>query len=138
MQKTKLMLLVWLCFCVIVPLLYAGAIIIDFRAEPGFNKVALKWSSQNEVNLKGFEVQRGFEKNNFKEIGFVKAITGQQDKKNYSYEDKTVFKQTSRNFFYRLKIMDKDGSFTYSKEISATPTISSARQTWGSIKAMFR
>jgi hypothetical protein len=38
-----------------------------------------------------------------------------------------------------LKIVDKDGqATTYSQVISIAPTISSARQTWGSIKAMFR
>ncbi|MFQ5823941.1 MAG: hypothetical protein ACE5JB_07795 [bacterium] len=121
--------------------LKAGAIIIDFHGEPGYNKVTLKWTTQNEINLKGFEVQRGFDNKNdkdFKAIGFVKTSIEKKDKKNYSFEDKSVFKQIERTFYYRLKILDNDGSFSYSKQISVTPTISSVRQTWGSIKAMFR
>ncbi|MFQ5754391.1 MAG: hypothetical protein ACE5HI_20630, partial [bacterium] len=71
-------------------------------------------------------------------IDFVKASDEQKDKKEYMYKDKSVFKQLDRSYFYRLKIVDKDNSFSYSKVISVKPTISSARQTWGSIKAMFR
>ncbi|MFQ5864991.1 MAG: hypothetical protein ACE5IW_07170 [bacterium] len=121
--------------------LIAGTIILDFHGEPGYNKVTLKWTTQNEINLKGFDVQRALDNKNpkdFRVIGFVKATSEKKDKKKYTYEDKSVFKQFDRTFYYRLKIVDKDGSFSYSKEISVTPTISSARQTWGSIKAMFR
>jgi hypothetical protein len=121
--------------------LIAGAIILDFHGEPGYNKVTLKWTTQNEINLKGFEVQRGIDNKSDKDfnvIGFVEATSEKKDKKEYTFEDKSVFKQIERTFYYRLKIIDEDGSFSYSKDIAVTPTISSARQTWGSIKAMFR
>lgn len=122
-----------------VHLVFAGTIILDFHGQPGFNKVTLKWSTQNEINLKGFEIERSFdEKSNFKKIDFIKASSEEKDKKEYEFEDKSVFKSTDRTFYYRLKIVDNDESSSYSKVISVSPTISSARQTWGSIKAMFR
>jgi hypothetical protein len=120
---------------------HAGTIILNFHGQPGFNKVTLNWTTQNEVNLKGFEVERSIEdpsKGSFKKVDFVKASTELKDKKTYTFEDKSVFKQVARTFYYRLKIVDSNDSYSYSKAIPVTPTISSARQTWGSIKAMFR
>jgi len=125
-----------LAFCSI---LMAGTIIVDFRAQPALNKVTLKWISQNELNLKGFDVERSFEENaNFRKVDFVKPSTERKDKKEYVFEDTSVFKASDRTFYYRLKIIDIDDSATFSKVVSVSPTISSARQTWGSIKAMFR
>ena len=120
--------------------LMAGTIILDFVGQPGFNRVTIKWTTQNEINLKGFEIERSFENKNesFKKVDFLKASNETKDKKEYTYEDKSVFKSSDRTFYYRLKVIDNDDSYTYSKIISVKPTISSARQTWGSIKAMFR
>jgi len=118
--------------------LWAGAVISEFRAEPGRNKVTLKWTSEAEINLKGFEVQRGRDEKHYDKIDFVNAKGSTIGKTEYTYEDNSVFKTASRTYYYRLKIMDKNGGFTYSKSISVNPTISSARATWGSIKAMFR
>lgn len=141
MRNLKLIVKLSLIFVLGINLLFAGTIILNFDAQPGYNQVTLKWTTQNEINLKGFEVQRSFDnasESNYKTIDFVKASDEQKDKKEYTYKDKSVFKQLDRSYFYRLKIVDKDNSFSYSKVISVKPTISSARQTWGSIKAMFR
>jgi hypothetical protein len=125
-----------------ISLVVAGTVVTEFRGEPGFNKVVLKWNSEGEHNLKGFDIQRSLtqqdqelEKN---KIGFIEAKGAAQGKTEYVYEDNTVFKTAGRTYYYRLKIVDKDDRFTYSQVISVSPTISSARQTWGSIKAMFR
>ncbi len=120
--------------------LMAGTIILDFVGQPGFNRVTIKWTTQNEIDLKGFEIERSYENKSesFKKVEFLKASSEIKDKKEYTYEDKSVFKSSDRTFYYRLKIVDNDESYTYSKIISVKPTISSARQTWGSIKAMFR
>ncbi len=127
-------------FVVSIPLLLAGTIVGDFHAQPGFNKVTLKWTSENEINLKGFDVERSLDNraSSFRKIDFVEVSDEDKAKKEYSYEDKTVFKASERTFYYRLKIVDEDGTSSYSDIISVSPTISSARQTWGSIKAMFR
>lgn len=121
---------------------FAGAIVTGFRGEPGLNKVTLKWNSEGENNLKAFEVQRAIinqdqelEKNR---IATLEAKGNAQNRSEYVYEDNSVFKTTGRTYYYRLKIVDQDGRFTYSPVITVSPTISSARQTWGSIKAMFR
>ncbi|MFQ5628207.1 MAG: hypothetical protein ACE5I1_05555 [bacterium] len=122
-------------------LVFAGLQVNKFTLEPGYNKVTVRWEVQGEANLRGYEIQRGLNERDFSKIGFVdyKQASGSINK--YEYVDQTVFKQqsqTGRTYYYRLKITKKDGSFEYSKVENVTPTISSARQTWGSIKAMFR
>lgn len=123
-------------------IVFAGAIVTGFRGEPGFNKVTLKWTAEGENNLKTYEIQRALinqdqelEKN---KITAVEAKGSAQTRTEYAYEDNSVFKTDGRTYYYRLKIVDQDGRFTYSPIITVSPTISSARQTWGSIKAMFR
>ncbi len=119
-------------------LAWAGAVVSDFRGEPGRNKVTLKWTSEAEINLKGFEVERGLNKMEMEKLEFLEAKGAAVGKTEYSYEDNSVFKSEGRVYYYRLKIVDKDGSSTFTATIEVNPTISSARATWGSIKAMFR
>ncbi len=120
--------------------LYAGAVIVDFRGEPGHGKVTLYWSTLNETNCKGFQIDRSLNKVDFKKIAFVKSQGNSTERKDYSYEDKTVFKsEMDRTFYYRLTIINEDNTESvYSQIVSVTPSISGARYTWGSIKALFR
>ncbi|NUO83214.1 hypothetical protein HUU05_24340 [candidate division KSB1 bacterium] len=122
----------------LVSMAWAGAVVSEFRGEPGRNKVTLKWTSEAEINLKGFEVQRGLNKTELEKLDFVEAKGATIGKTEYTYEDNSVFKSDGRVYFYRLKLVDKDGGTTETAMIEVNPTISSARATWGSIKAMFR
>ena len=121
-------------------MLYAGAVIVDFRGEPGSNKVTLYWSTLSETNCKGFQIERSLNKTDYEKIDFVKGAENSAERKNYKFIDKTVFKpEINRSFHYRLKIVNKDNSASiYAQVISITPSISGARYTWGSIKALFR
>ncbi len=119
-------------------LAWAGAVVSDFRGEPSRNKVTLKWTSEAEINLKGFEIERGLNKTEFEKLELLEAKGATIGKTEYAYEDNSVFKSEGRVYYYRLKIVDKDGLSTYTATIEVNPTISSARATWGSIKAMFR
>lgn len=119
-------------------LAWAGAIVSDFRGEPGRNKVTLKWISEAEINLKSFEIERGLSKTEMEKIEVIEAKGAAVGKAEYVFEDNSVFKSEGRVYYYRLKIIDKDGSSTYTATIEVNPIISSARATWGSIKAMFR
>lgn len=123
-----------------VTLAYADANLKRFVLEPGHNRVAIKWEVEDESGVKGYEIQRGMNDHDFSKLAFVEAKKNGQPLNKYEYIDKSVFKSTTggRTFFYRLKIVNTDGSFIFSKSEHVTPTISGARQTWGMIKAMFR
>ena len=120
--------------------LYAGAVIVDFRGEPGSNKVTLRWSTISELKCKGFQIDRSLDKIEFSKVGFVKAVGNSSTRQDYNFEDKTVYKsQLNRTFYYRLKIVNTDNTESiYSEFVAVTPSISGARYTWGSIKALFR
>ncbi len=120
-------------------LLFGGAIISTFQGEAGFNRVELKWVVSAETNLRSYQVLRSLNNQDFEVIGQVTARIDESGEKSYTYTDNSVFKQTDRSFYYKLRLIQLDGSsIEYDKVLCLTPQISSARQTWGSIKAMFR
>lgn len=110
--------------------------ITNFSAYPKDNGIMLEWDSGIEVRLEEYEVQRSVSGGPYMAVTAIKALGSNS---RYFYFDESVFsKPTNRTYTYRLKILDNDGSFTYSKLVSVTPTLSAARETWGSIKALFR
>ena len=97
-----------------------------FRVK-GTNEVQLNWRTQSEINNFGFEVERSTDNGlhtanspkmnskNWIKIGFVKGSGNSNSQKNYSFTDsETGF----GDIFYRLKQIDNDGKFKYSKVIN--------------------
>ena len=119
--------------------LWSGAIISSFQGDAGFNRVELKWIVSNEINLKNYQVLRSFDGTSFENIAQVPVKENESGEKTYIYIDTSVFKDASRDFYYKLRFVHLDGTTSdYDKVLRLNPQISSARQTWGSIKAMFR
>ncbi len=72
--------------------------------------VQLRWRTAAEVNVHGFEVQASVD-GAFSTIGFIAAIS--QDGAEYEYRA-----LASEATVYRLRIVDYDGSVTFSPELS--------------------
>ena len=126
-------------FSLLTALVFAGAVLSDFRAEPGLNKVDLKWVVSAESSLKGYRVLRGLNPSSFQKIGFVTAKGISGGARTYTYTENSVFKTSGRSYYYKIQFVNLDGTVNnYEKIITVSPQISSARQTWGSLKAMFR
>ena len=90
--------------------------LLDFNAHLQNDKtVLLQWQTESEQNLSGFIVQRSFTSNNFSTIGYVPASGNNNLKINYSAPDNQPLQGVN---FYRLKMVDVDGKFTYSKIVS--------------------
>ena len=87
--------------------------LLNFIAKPQIESIALNWQTVDEFNFKGFDVQRSTDGNNFNSIGFTNANGGG----NYSTVDNDVVK--GEIYYYRLKMVDLDGSFKYSLVQSA-------------------
>lgn len=101
------------CYCcTVVPLT-----LLEFkgvRIDPSM--VELEWKTENEINNKGFYVERSLgNTNKFAVINFVPADIGVFATKKYKLPDPNDFSGTS---FYRLRQTDIDESFTYSKTIA--------------------
>lgn len=78
----------------------------------------LQWTTSNELNTLLFEIERSFDGTNFSKAGQVNAA-GNAASSSYAYTDAALPQYASYKglVFYRLKMKDKDGSFTYSKTI---------------------
>jgi hypothetical protein len=74
----------------------------------------LQWQTVNEVNTKEFVIERSSDGMLFSAIGVVKT-SNRIETNNYSYSDNSFNKETS---FYRLKMIDIDGRFEYSKIVT--------------------
>jgi hypothetical protein len=83
------------------------------------SKVKLNWKTETEVSNYGFDVERKVgsrlsEAGNFEKIGFVEGNGNSNSPKYYSFEDNNL---TAGKYSYRLKQIDTDGQFEYSKVI---------------------
>jgi hypothetical protein len=79
---------------------------------------ALNWATATEKNSSHFEVERSFDAKNFKGIGKVKSNGNSASVKNYAFTDEQAFMNNEAVVYYRLKMIDRDGSFEYSNTIS--------------------
>ncbi len=81
----------------------------------------LKWETTNEVNVDKYEIERSEDTKKWKVVGFVKARNIQHSKNSYSYIDKNVFDGFGdKTYFYRLRLIDIDSQFKYSKICNVT------------------
>ncbi len=93
---------------------------VELAEFSGSNKVninLLTWTTASEKNNQGFGIERSMDGINFREIAFVEGVGNSNRLQRYSYEDHLEAPQT---FYYRLRQVDYDGIFTYSKIIVLT------------------
>ena len=132
-MKLKAVILIFL-LAFILPV-FSGTVLLEFTYGTEDQQVFLNWRTGEETNLSSFEVQRSNDGVDFFTVGSV-AATGSYS--SYQFIDDELYKQSDRTFYYRLKMVDRDGHFNYSANLRVDITINPIRQTWGSIKAMFR
>ncbi len=77
------------------------------------NEVSASWQTQQEISSGRFEIERAYDNNSFQKIGTVLATGSSNTRQSYAFSDKT---NSSRNIsFYRIKMIDKDGAFSYTE-----------------------
>jgi hypothetical protein len=75
----------------------------------------VSWTTESEKNGSLFEVEKSVNGKSWIKIGEVNAVGITSRRENYSFMDKNP---AAKNY-YRLKMLDRDGSFEYSKIVSA-------------------
>jgi len=85
----------------------AVAELLKLEGKPDDCYAKLKW--ETALKADSFVVEAGFDKVNFERVGMVNTINGTGDK-DYKYE---AYQGNSRKY-YRLKIISKEGSTSYS------------------------
>ncbi len=89
--------------------------LLSFNGAKNNTSVVLQWTTTNEQNCSHFEIERGYDAINFIKIGQANANNNTYENQ-YTYIDQNSL--TTKKIFYRLKQVDKNGSFSYSNIIS--------------------
>ena len=92
----------------------------SFTAQSVKLGTQLNWEIGNVVNNSYFEVLKANDFNEFKSIG---RIENDNRKKYYQFIDPEISRQTS---YYKIKQVDIDGEFSFSKLVSVKPNVESA------------
>jgi hypothetical protein len=93
----------------------------SFAASVSGNAVKLNWLTATEINSDHFEIERSTDGQNFVLAGNVSAAGSATTTKSYAYTDDAS--KLNGTVYYRLKLIDKNGSSTYSKVISVPLSI---------------
>lgn len=82
-----------------------------FDAKAAHSDVTLNWRAANAVGFGNFEIERSADGISFHTIGRVAAADAFSTTQQFSFSDKNV---TAGCYYYRLKLNDLNGEFTYS------------------------
>lgn len=91
--------------------------LLAFKGQQQNTAINLQWTTANEINTASFTVQRSTNGVDFIDIGSVTANGNTNSKTTYAFTDPQP--NINKNC-YRLKMIDKDGSFTYSSALAFT------------------
>ncbi|HLA60469.1 MAG TPA: T9SS type A sorting domain-containing protein [Puia sp.] len=91
--------------------------ILSFSANyVAANNVKVSWSTTDEVNASYFVVERSSNGTDFMDVSQVNASESTNPIHNYNINDQ-LYNVNSNVVYYRLRIVDKDGKYSYSKII---------------------
>ncbi|MGB8191909.1 MAG: G8 domain-containing protein [Chitinophagaceae bacterium] len=86
--------------------------LIDFTASKIPGGIKLEWTAENEIGFSHYEMEKSNDGRNYGKIKTIAVSTGSGIKK-YSMNDSF----SSGMQYYRLKMIDLDGSFKYSRVV---------------------
>ncbi len=116
---------------------FAGAYLdLPLQASSRGDSVTLEWKTGKEENVQKFVIMRKTPQSSYIEI---KTVVPKGSGSFYQIVDEDIYKTADMIFNYQLKIVDNNQQVTTSNEVTVTLNgVSGVKQTWGSIKAMFR
>lgn len=88
--------------------------LIDFSGKKINDNVQLSWTTTQELDLDHYEVYRSSNGIQFERIGSKKAVGITTLTNTYTFNDINTFKG---NNFYKIKSVDRDGNFSYTRVI---------------------
>ncbi len=91
--------------------------LLSFGVQKQNENALLNWTVINEENMKQYEVQRAVGNFSFTTIQTVNAINSLSSH-SYNVSDVNALTALKGNIYYRLKQVNMDGSFTYSRIVS--------------------
>lgn len=88
--------------------------LLDFDGQLQGENVHLYWTTTSEKNTSRFEIQRSYDGIAFQNIGYVNAAGTSTLARHYAFTDTSIAHEKN---FYRLRSVDRDDKFTYSRII---------------------
>ena len=85
---------------------------LNFSGQKNGSTSLLKWQTTNEINTSYFIIQRSINGTDFTDIGQTKASGNSSAVNSYSFTDAKPVKGIN---YYRLKEVDENGAYNYSK-----------------------
>lgn len=113
------------CLAVSNPIALLPVKFTAFSVKEVNSGIQLDWTTAQESNAKGYQVQRSVDGTDFADLGFVTAVGNSTVKNNYSYTD--YYAGQEATLFYRLRHLDLDGGSTYSKVVRLSRNALSSR-----------
>lgn len=89
--------------------------LLSFQALDEGESVLLRWATATEHNNKGFELQRSADGMKWEAAAFLKGAGNSLEERRYEHQDRHPLPGLN---YYRLKQIDYDGQFEYSKVVS--------------------
>lgn len=86
--------------------------LINFSVANSESRVRLSWETSSETNSSHFDIERSVDARSWNSIGKVSARERSNTRSDYNYKDQAPGNGVN---YYRLKMVDLDQSFTYSK-----------------------
>lgn len=120
------------CFCGSAGLRSAAlpVVLTSFNASAQQNKIFLSWHTASELNNKNFEVQRSRDGNDFATIGIIAGKGTSSVPSDYSFTDVNPYDGIN---YYRLKQVDWDDKYEYSKIVSVKIDLGNAVSLFSSL-----
>ncbi|MDY0082342.1 MAG: T9SS type A sorting domain-containing protein [Ignavibacteriaceae bacterium] len=92
----------------------------SFTASLDKNSVILAWTTASELNSSHFDIEKISDGSEWNSIGSISAAGNSTKRIDYRFVDENVSGQLLK---YRLKLVDLDGSFTYSQVVEINGTL---------------
>ena len=91
----------------------------DFAIKNRENAVMLTWKTTSELNSSHFEIERSI--NSVKEFARISSLPSYDNQSGGSYRYEDVELTKAEILYYRLKMVDWDGTFAYSRILQTKP-----------------
>jgi hypothetical protein len=99
-------------FVLVSPATTLPVTLTNFAAKPTQKNIQLSWSTELEINNRGFIVDRSLDGSNFKQIGWINGNVTTSLNLNYGYTDRFV--QPGIVYYYRIRQVDINDRQEYS------------------------
>jgi len=129
-------LILLVCLILIASIGFSGSRVANLSITTEGRDITISWEMLDQNGVRHFNVERRTaDQESFTRIN--SQVIPRNDSRQYEYVDRSVYKQDNVVVFYRIAIVEYNGSINYS-DPAPLGKISSVRRTWGSIKSMFR